>query len=344
MMHDARAQGNGNSLTDAFRSSAQLYHKTFPEKLANLFVTMGGERIYVAPEVADLLTENLAGLKEMVAEKAAFMRARNWGAMATEFTAEKAGAETRVNHLMLPERDVTGFVSAAYPADMNNIGVFDHEMGHFIVKGGYGADVQRAECAADAYAALRHIQRFGTATDMLEQTPYTRADYVTLYSFATHYTSAVFLEIKNILQDGAPDIQTLSLPQTAQLAADIADACALDGTALARIHDAFAPVRDAAQGEDPAKIVTSLANAMLEHKHDADIYRAGKLFLLNPKIKNFTAAAGLDDDPQFQGVLAAMAQHEKDSGFQLDAVTARRKRAAPARGAAKKVPVLEGAP
>lgn len=344
MTHGTRAvetgPKKGDALADTFRGSAQLYQKTFPEKLANLFVTMGDAQIYVAPEVADLLTENLADVREMVAQKAAFMRTQNWGAMATEFTAvQDDGTKTRVNHLMMPEKPVTGFVSGAFPAAMNNIGVFDHEMGHFIVEGGYAADVQRAECAADAYAALRHIQRFGLDTDLLSHAPAMAAEAALFEPFPLHYTTAVFQKITRIQKEGKIDIEKLSLPDTAALAGKIAVDYALSDVTLGKIHAAYARVRAAEREERPdwAWTIRAVAAAMLAHRHDDDIYRAGKLYLERPEIKRIIETK-LGTDGKFQRALAAMAKHEKDSGFIIDASVAIDKK----RAAAKKSPKPKG--
>ena len=58
-----------------------------------------------------------------------------------------------------------------------NIFGFDHELGHVIIPGGGGMDKSdliannRAECIADAYAVIRHLQRYGADSQAIDILP-----------------------------------------------------------------------------------------------------------------------------------------------------------------------------
>ncbi|MBU6475856.1 MAG: hypothetical protein KGQ70_07800, partial [Alphaproteobacteria bacterium] len=142
----------------------------------------------------------------------------------------------------------------------------------------------------------------GGETHMAAHAARVRADNIILYPAQTHYTSAVFEKIAALQDAGEINIAALPLKETAALAAKIARAAALDGAALERVRAAYAPVRAALAEEppDPVRAVKELVRVLHENSSDADICRAGRLFLDSPKIKSFIADAGLADDPAFR--------------------------------------------
>jgi len=61
-------------------------------------------------------------------------------------------------------RGLPRLTGAKSPVDIENVYVFDHEVGHLICEDGYGwMSPNLKESVADAYAVIRHIQRFGSA-------------------------------------------------------------------------------------------------------------------------------------------------------------------------------------
>ncbi len=311
---------HSQSLAEIYNSSAAHYRKTFPEKLANLYITLGFDEVYASPDIGAHLTQNISSVREMVSGRLALMKKLNIDAAVG---ANSVGGK-EVRYLSMLDAPDTSFVSALFPPAMNQIAIFDHEMGHIVVpNGSQGKPAHLSECAADAYAALRHLQRFGTATDILGHAPYMAAESALFEPFPLHYTSAVFQKIARIRQEGEIDIQALSLQETAALAGKIAIDYAYSDITLGKIHSAYARARAAEREErsDWARVVCCVAAAMLEHRHDDDIYRAGKLYLGRPEIKRLIGTK-LADHAQFQSALAAMARHEKDSGFIPDAAAA----------------------
>ena len=112
-----------------------------------------------------------------------------------------------------------------------------HEIGHNVVKNGFSLDTHSAECAADAYTALRHIQIFGNnRTDFFKYYG-NRASTIVLGISPIHYTNNVTQKIKQLSKE--IDISKLSLPKTAKLAEKIALENKLDKKTLQKISKAF---------------------------------------------------------------------------------------------------------
>ncbi len=312
------------SLKEAFNAAA--YRAAFPEKLANLFVTLGTERIFIAPEIADFIAKNPSLTEKKIEERLDWMKARGSCAAA----ARDYIGFVPVNHIAMKdlkpgaqERDIRRQIQDA-----------EHEAGHFIVENGLGASPHLGECAADAFATLRHIQRFGGMTEDAAAELAHHAVFETPPPI--HYTSAVVQKIRNMHDGGKIDIRGLSLEKTAALAAKIAAAYALDDATLGKISDAFAPVNwivatDKRPLSDSGKlrdIFKTIAEVMLDNRHDEDIYRAGRLCFECKKTKDMIAAK-LPHDAVLYNLRRKMAQHEEETGFILDpALAVDKKRAA----------------
>jgi hypothetical protein len=125
-------------------------------------------------------------------------------------------------------------------------------------------------------------------------------------------------------------IQSLSLQDTAIEAKKIARQYTLEDKTLNKIHDAYQPAGELiSTGGSSSQIIKTIARIMLENKDDHDIYRAGKLCLGRADVKDMIAS-DLGSDADFQKNLARMKEHEKESGFILNAADA--KDAAPIAG------------
>jgi hypothetical protein len=335
------------SLTEIFNDSVARYREAFPEKLSNLFITRGNERVYVAPEIARLVTKKARAVKKMIARRQKDMEHSNAIGMAGEDFIKTFMKYHTFNYISLTPESA-GFVSARYPAAMNQIAVFDHEAGHLIGEKGWVVTrngwqeyhpktPHEDECIADAYAVLRHLQRFGGATDIFETRTHGRAGAIIIYSDTLHYSSAVVQKIGNIQKENPSFIQSLSLQETKQLAERIAIDYAFAGQTLDNIKAAYAPVRKYYNGglTNWTTLIKTTARVMLENKDNDDVYRAGKLFLNRIDIKNYIAY-DMRVDAEFQKDLALMTQHEKAAGFILnaaDAMDSKRNREKPARPA-----------
>ncbi len=165
------------SLTDIFNDSIARYRAAFPAKLGNLLITRGDERFYVAPELATLLKKKAKAVNNIIEQRRHDMKYA--AGMAGQEFISTFSQQHILNYISLSNTTDTLFVSAQYPAAMNRIAMFDHEMGYLISEKGwvltngqypqYYTKTRHEEvCTADAYAVLRHPQRFGGDTDIFE--------------------------------------------------------------------------------------------------------------------------------------------------------------------------------
>lgn len=303
------------SLAENFSEAAKYYQESFPERLANLFVATMDDPIYSSPDIALHLTRNALQVKAWLKDKAEDLRKNHWMGEAGQTNISNEPLDYIVIDADL-EKPI--FVSGKYPKKMNIMGLFDHEIAHLIVKEAGRGNSHLSECAADAYAVLRHIQRYGGATDIFECAPAYTARTVILTS-PIHYTSGVIQKIANIHKEKTVDISSLSLKQTAELAEKIAIEYSLSKRTLRKIRYAYAPARNEfKEGVLTEVTIKAIAGVMNRHKDDHDIYRAGRLFLNRADAAELMAEMARKD-PAFCETLAAMARHENDSGFLLDA-------------------------
>ena len=111
------------------------------------------------------------------------------------------------------------------PAAQNIYFILDHELGHILAehggRGGYGRTMH--ECVADSFAALRHIQRFGTATKAVEGLLLHRAQRLVSLNGERHAEHFTSFTLEKVLETKAHvDIARLTPQQTLDLATRIA--------------------------------------------------------------------------------------------------------------------------
>lgn len=134
------------------------------------------------------------------------------------------------------------------PAHQDIYFVLDHELGHVLAQhGGRGRDSQTMhECVADSFAALRHMQRFGTESPAVEQLLLSRARRLvslTGYRHSEHFTSFTLeklLDIKNHV-----DVERLTPQQTLDLATRIALTHTPNDVTVIQTAKAFKPFQEA---------------------------------------------------------------------------------------------------
>lgn len=99
---------------------------------------------------------------------------------------------------------------------------FDHELGHILTKRvEQNSAFPLSECSADAFAAIRHIQRFGTDTGVLEHVAWYRAFKLVDRGQSLHFTTPVIDKI--IFDSKTQDFSKLSPLETVELAKKYAD-------------------------------------------------------------------------------------------------------------------------
>lgn len=316
--HEPKTDLATQSLTDIFRASAAQYHDAFPKTLDNFFVVVDGDVIYATPQFSqeapltkDSIVRELMDLMEAEGDSGRAIRAYIGDA---PFIA-----------LGLHEGVSSGRVSTAPSPEINKILDFDHEMGHALVPGGWDApSLSTREGAAAAFAALRHVQRFGPTTDIFEAAP--AWDAINLVLQPSEHAAMVFTvqKVASLVKQGL-DVASLSLRETAELAGDIAAEYVPEQAMMDKVSVAYARPRahyEKTGRADIVNVIKSVAQVALENKDDDDIYRFGRLFLSRQDVRGHIATATGDDAKEFARIERAMKRHEEESGFTLNAAEA----------------------
>ncbi len=302
-----------DTLARTFRRSAKVYERSFPEKLANLLIATFEAPVYIGSDAVEHLSRNTKALGDWVRNNKEDLISRKWvGGQGTVHIDNR-------NHDYVMLDTAPGknyFVSDKWPQKMNVIGVFDHEMGHLLVDEGQKLGHHSSECAADAFAVMRHVQRFGDATDIFDHAPAFTARVAVLTS-KIHYTSIAMARVAQLHRSGAVDIARLSLKETARLATEIARGYSLEKRVVDKIHNAFSPARALYNDVVTLPIVKKVVEILAEKKDDIDIWRAGKLFLQASDTRAFLQQLQ-KDDREVQNSLDLLDRHEKEKGWSLD--------------------------
>lgn len=125
------------------------------------------------------------------------------------------------------------------PHDVETVFKLDHEIGHCISQKGHAGDKNMRECVADAYAALRHLQRFQNDIRYLTNAPAIRALEVVFRpdDDGNHFTSPV---VEKIIEDSKlRDFSKLTPQQTIDLAASYAREYIMNSTQLSKMARAY---------------------------------------------------------------------------------------------------------
>jgi hypothetical protein len=274
------------ALAESFKQSAADTREAFPEQLDNLVIVSKSmnKPVYISPAIARHLFIHVLAVKKAVKERVDFLNKNKCAGVANHYY-DIANLDVK---LISINEDVNSAYSSGYTKEMRSMFTLDHEIGHLVVKNGYGGvyNENLAECAADAYAALRHIQQFGMHTDVFERN--NGAFYVVIGKSPTHYTDRAIQKVQQLAQE--TDITRLSLAETAALAEKIANETHLDAGHLHKITDAFRPVAEVAQnygGEEKSLIYKETLAVLRAHQSDPYIQEAGKQFLNSPDRKQF---------------------------------------------------------
>jgi len=313
--------------------------KFFPQQLARLVVVAVPNAempVYVSPQVAEELTNGVSligrALKKLPGNKSPRLRdtleyltgtdrpstmrkalrklAREMhDAHATGISYRRYKlAGTSVSLIGMLNDNIMGLFSERYTKEMQAVFVLDHEIGHLILRNGNSPDAQKSENAANAYAMLRHIQRYGKNTDRAGYCAEKGALSIPLLSDTEHYTTDAVERAIAVANEKGDDFFQLSLFETAKLAEEIADACTLNDQVLKKLREAYLPVAQACAKHigDPWQIIESMSGkdkvahalvcreaiaVMRQHPHDPDIIKLGKQFFGFPPLKEFMTAA-----------------------------------------------------
>lgn len=117
--------------------------------------------------------------------------------------------------LLYLEKDMRTTFDGKKRLRQNQHFAFDHEFAHALIEAARGSSV-KCESIADSYAALRHFQRYGTNTGLVEAQMQRRAALAFVNNDADHFTAPALesvLEVKNDF-----DFSQLTPEQTAAMA------------------------------------------------------------------------------------------------------------------------------
>lgn len=154
--------------------------------------------------------------------------------------------------------------------------VFDHELGHAIIPGGAGRDRLLRECIADAYAMIRHFQRYGADSPVIERIVESRAlPYIFEKSGWGNFTSPVTAQILARRYDIQWD--SLTPEETKQLAQRFAHEYVMPAERLKALDLAFKKVRKAFKGGFSAQF-QELAEEVLS-TGSPDVFKWGVMVL-----------------------------------------------------------------
>ncbi len=157
---------------------------------------------------------------------------------------------------------------------IDDAGSFDHETGHVLAPDFH---FTLGENAADGYAMLRHIQRFGTDKPETDYCGWKRALAFALTGISSHLTT--FTVDKIVLDSKSADFMSLTPKQTAAIAKDYARAHTPDDKALKKLQAAFATVKG---GKPDEKTFSEIARITLAANPNSDVFKLGHRILAKP--------------------------------------------------------------
>lgn len=275
------------ALREELSKLAAEAHAAFPQRFEKLVVatTNSYKTVFVAPKIANHLTNNTAIVEKALKEKIKEMQACNSKGLAIYYYL----AGTLVNLIVIDENP-HGIFSSKFTKKVKAVANFNHEIGHFAAKNGFSSgtvsEAHRAEVVADVYAALKDIQYYGkNTTDFFKY--YSRAYTIVSNTSPVYYTDDAIQKVKQLSEE--MDISNLSLNKTIELAEKIALEYSLNDKTLEKISTAFLPAKNAFKtvkiGEWNDDILKKCFKIIQENADDPDISKAGIRFLNRPDIK-----------------------------------------------------------
>lgn len=207
------------SLIEQFRETAEAAVEAFPERLALPIFTVVGKNTHreifsTAASRRNMKARDFEHYKE-------YLLKEGWAGLAINYIS--------IQYIFLDADGARRDKNRRSP-----LWTFDHEIGHHVVKGALSRHIRahRREGRAETFAAIRHLQRGGDPAVL---------DYA-------ETTCAYFLLEKNSIEDCPSesiaavrayaqkhDVTKLSLPETAELALEIAEETKLDEKTLKQL-------------------------------------------------------------------------------------------------------------
>ncbi len=230
---------------DFEREVAQVWHD-FPQvkdKVIFFDAGAGGKLVYPGSDNDRKQVERLIERYDVIGDFKDFTR--DIGKVSS-FCSD-VGTDERFIFL-LQEKHEKYLVDSKAPVAQETAFAFDHELGHSIVPGGLSEeDMNKAECLADAYAVIRHFQRYGADSAAIETIIAGRAFDLVFEEHGygrDHFTSPVTEQI--LAQRHDCDWDNMTPAQTVKLAQEFVRKYGMNEKQLDVIDEAFSPLHDKA--------------------------------------------------------------------------------------------------
>jgi len=205
-------------LTFDFAKAVRAAIRDYPAQLAATAFIDGDNSAVVADTFADSEKGQIAHLKEVGQFGAKYHEQIDDGTCAFAWNSEDGKSRFMFYRRPTAERNPMEMPDLA----MAGAAVFDHELGHMVVKRGMGNDAhqpQMCESVADAFASIRNFQRFGQKPEALSSYSGMRA-YEFFLGQESHLTTTVVDGIR--LDAESVKFMSLSPAETAALAEEYA--------------------------------------------------------------------------------------------------------------------------
>ena len=138
--------------------------------------------------------------------------------------------------LNLSRKSQQNFLGYDAPASQSEVFIFDHETAHLLCENGLG-EINQSERTADAYAVMRHIQRFGKDSPAIRRLIDKRAVELVFGDGIGHFTAPL---VEKIIADSqTTDFSALAPAETAALATRYAAENPADAAMIRRMAQEF---------------------------------------------------------------------------------------------------------
>lgn len=327
------------SLKELFNQTASNAATEFPHEIGNLYLSSpSAGQIYTSPTAVQLMADNQKETEAGIKSAVDYVRNQGVTGLARTvsvkkrtslFTAKKHDFNIIVMNMdeTFLNQNIGPHAAGNFSSTVHMINILDHELGHHVTPGGKGErNPNMMESAADAYGALRHVQRFGKNTDFFEHAIAKRTLLLVHNDSPLHFTSPVMQKIEKLRHE--IDIESLTPKETANLAGRLARTHHMEIGALSMVAAAFKPMRmwlqqsgigkadiNKINPKDNVGYFQTLIAIMKAHKNIPDVYRAGKIVIEKhmPEIMKESA-----NNDFWRAALSFMETHEKNSGIILN--------------------------
>jgi hypothetical protein len=191
-----------------------------------------------------------------------------------------------------------GFMPVIHCAEQDLMRTLDHELGHLVVPDALGGAKTQShtnfkECAADIFSCLKHIQRFGAGSNLIDKLAWKRAINLVSYGEIDHFTSFALDALRPLLDK--IDVKALTPQQMTDLSWNIAAKFSLPENLIQQLDAAFKTVKSkvtkgAAVEERLKPVADFLCGDVDDH-----VFRAG-LAYLKPYLETGTGFKGKSVD------------------------------------------------